>query len=611
MSRDWSSIVDAGGTEDQYRAFNDTIQELHEECFPLTKIKTNPLSESKPWISLSILKSIKKKNKMYKRYLISRSSELLESYKTYKNKLTTFIRLAEKEYFSGRLLQVKDNMSKTWAILNSMTNKNRSRVEKNGVEINNPKEIAEEFNNFFVNIGSELAKKVPLGMSKPLDFLNDIDYSESMFLAPTVTEEILDIISNLKNSSSSGVDNIPVKLIKLCKAELAPILAHINNQSLLDGIFPDSLKIAKVIPIFKSGNSDLVSNYRPISILSVFSKIFEKVMHSRLQKYIFDKAILHGSQFGFRSKLSTCMALLDLLDKLSSSIDNGEVTVGLFIDLAKAFDTVDHKILLNKLQHYGIRGIALKWFQSYLSNRKQCVTVNGQSSDFAIITCGVPQGSILGPTLFLLYINDLALVSKLFQIIMFADDTNLFVRGKSVEQIKNQINTELLIINEWFKTNRLSLNLDKTTYVIFGNKKFDDIKIYFRDVEIKRQFETKFLGVILQANLKWNTHINIVLSKTSKCLGIMSKIRHLIPQHLTRMLYLTLVEPYINYCNIVWCSPDKTSNLEKILRVQKKYCRLMTFASFSAPSKPLFLELKLLNVYEIYKYQLAVYMYKF
>ena len=252
----------------------------------------------------------------------------------------------------------------------------------------------------------------------------------------------------------------------------------------------------------------------------------------------------------------------------------------------------------------------MQWFQSYLSNRKQCVTVNGQSSDFAIITCGVPQGSILGPTLFLLYINDLALVSKLFQTIMFADDTNLFVRGKSVEQIKNQINTELLIINEWFKTNRLSLNLDKTTYVIFGNKKFDDIKIYFRDVEIKRQFETKFLGVILQANLKWSTHINIVLSKTSKCLGIMSKIRHLIPQHLTKMLYLTLVEPYINYCNIVWCSPDKTSNLEKNLRVQKKYCRLMTFASFSAPSKPLFLELKLLNVYEIYKYQLAVYMYK-
>ena len=184
---------------------------------------------------------------------------------------------------------------------------------------------------------------------------------------------------------------------------------------------------------------------------------------------------------------------------------------------------------------------------------------------------------------------------------MFADDTNLFVRGKSVEQIKNQINTELLIINEWFKTNRLSLNLDKTTYIILGNKKFDDIKIYFRDVEIKRQFETKFLGVILQANLKWNTHINIVLSKTSKCLGIMSKIRHLIPQHLTRMLYLTLVEPYMNYCNIVWCSPDKTSNLEKNLRVQKKYCRLMTFASFSTPSRPLFLELKLLNVYEIYR----------
>ena len=280
-----------------------------------------------------------------------------------------------------------------------------------------------------------------------------------MFFAPTTTEEIVDIVSNLKNSSSSGYDNIPTKLIKYCKVELAPVLAHINNQSLVDGIFPTNLKIAKIVPIFKNGNASTVSNYRPISILSVFSKVFEKIVHARLEKYLFENAILHNNQFGFRSKLSTCMALLELVDKLTASVDAGEITVGLFIDLAKAFDTVDHSILLSKLQHYGIRGTALQWFRSYLSDRKQCVTIDGHESGLASIKCGVPQGSILGPVLFLLYTNDLCYVSKILQCVMFADDTNMFLTGKSIDVIEKQFSSELVVINEWFMANRLSLTL--------------------------------------------------------------------------------------------------------------------------------------------------------
>ena len=431
-----------------------------------------------------------------------------------------------------------------------------------------------------------------------------------MFLAPTTTEEIADIVSNLKNSSSSGYDNIPTKLIKYCNNELAPIIAHINNQSLTDGIFPTSLKIARVVPIFKNGNASTVSNYRPISILSVFSKVFEKIVHTRLEKYLLENAILHSNQFGFRSRLSTCMALLELMNKLTASIDAGEITVGLFIDLAKAFDTVDHQILLSKLHHYGIRGNAFQWFESYLSDRKQCVSIDGHESGFAVIKCGVPQGSILGPVLFLLYINDLGYASKILQSVMFADDTNMFLTGKSIDAIEAQFNSELVVINEWFKTNRLSLNLDKTSYIIFGNKKYDDINICFRDTTLARQYESKFLGVILTSQLKWKKHIDVVLSKTSKCLGILSKVRHLVPVQLTRLLYLTLVEPYMAYCNIIWCQSEKNSNLDKIFKLQKRYCRLMMFSNFRAPSKPLFSQLKLLNIYQIYKYQLAIYMFK-
>ena len=304
------------------------------------------------------------------------------------------------------------------------------------------------------------------------------------------------------------------------------------------------------------------------------------------------------------------MALLELIDKLSGAIDDKLYTVGVFIDLAKAFDTVDHRILLGKLEHYGIHGIALNWFRSYLTDRQQFVSVSKHESPFAQISCGVPQGSILGPILFLLYINDLNCVSKLLRIIMFADDTNFFLTGNSLQRVEEQLNDELIIISEWFKTNLLSLNLTKTSYMIFGTRKCHDINLIMQNTPLIRQYETKFLGVILSANLKWQKHVDVVLNKTSKSIGIISKVRHLLPPYLTRMLYMTLAEPYLNYCNLIWASGKKTELLERVLKMQKKFCRLVTFSHFSAHSAPLFSQLNLLNIYSIYKYNLATYMFR-
>ena len=312
---------------------------------------------------------------------------------------------------------------------------------------------------------------------------------------------------------------------------------------------------------------------------------------------------------GFRPKLSTSMVLLEMLDNLTLSIDKKEITVGVFLDLAKVFDTVNHSMILGKLYHYGIRGVTFKWFQSYLANRQQYVVVNNHKSGLTTIRCGVPQGSILGPILFLLYINDLNSHSSL-RSVMFADDTNLFLSGKNLQQLELQLNEELKLVNEWFNSNLLSLNLSKTSFIIFGLGNYQDINVCINNTNINRQYSTKFLGIVLTSKLNWSLHINIVLSKASKCLGIISKVRHLIPQHLTRMLYLSLVEPYFNYCNLIWCLPNRTTRLDKIFKVQKKYCRILTFSVFSSHSKILFTQLKLFNIYYIYKFQLATYMYK-
>ena len=233
---------------------------------------------------------------------------------------------------------------------------------------------------------------------------------------------------------------------------------------------PDQLKIAKVCPIYKSDDKAQFANYRPISVLPSFSKIFEKVMFNRLTNYLDSKQILFQQQFGFRQNHSTDLAVTDMYNKISNAIDLNKFAIGVFIDLSKAFDTLDYDILLKKLDHYGIRGTTLAWLKSYLTNRKQFVRVNEILSDNMSLSCGVPQGSILGPLLFILYVNDIANCSKLLHFILFADDTNLFYSNENLVDLVNTLNLELIKLSEWFQCNKLSINVSKTKFMLFGTK---------------------------------------------------------------------------------------------------------------------------------------------
>ena len=289
---------------------------------------------------------------------------------------------------------------------------------------------------YFVNVGPSLAENIHATDTHFSQYL-----SASLYLNPVTQAGILQLVANIKPKKSKGHDELYMCLIKMLIPYIVVPLKHIFNLSILNGVFPDSMKIARVIPLFKTGNTKEFSNYRPISLLPQFSKILDNNYHSRLMTFIDSNQILYKSQYGFRKQMSTSLAILELVEEISNSLDNHESTV--FIDLKKAFDTVDHGILTKKLYHYGIRGIANKWICSYLMNIYQYVNINGTDSDYMNVLCGVPQGSILGPIIFILYINDMCNVSTLLKPILFADDTNLFYSGKDIKELCSVVSIEL------------------------------------------------------------------------------------------------------------------------------------------------------------------------
>ena len=337
----------------------------------------------------------------------------------------------------------------------------------NGENIEDKTEISNTFNNFFASVGAKLSNSIEYNGTKTISsFLKQRVVSSFDFECISTTD-VEKIVKNLASKNSSGHDGISARFLKRILETVTLPLTHIINQSLCTGIFPDRLKIAKVVPLIKKGDQHILDNYRPISLLPVVSKVFEKVVFNQLYQYVTDNNLIFTSQYGFRKLHSTELASLELVDRVFQHLDKGKLPLSIFLDLSKVFDTLDHHILLNKLKFYGLSSTHLKWFDSYLHGRKQYVDPNT-----TYIGTGVPQRSILGPLLFIIYMNDIHMASQNFNVIMYADDTNLIsplcsfnsslrINKESIEHVSDQINTELGYIQEWLNINKLSLNVKK------------------------------------------------------------------------------------------------------------------------------------------------------
>ena len=430
------------------------------------KLKYN---NKKPWLSDGLRNAIKQKNKLYIKSIKIRTAQNETRYKTYRNYLKRILNKAEKDYYSNLISANKSNMKKMVYFKRYYQQEKslqiQSRFKLNDGSVTTDKTIiCEKINDFFIGVGPTLANKIPQQSRTPSSYLGN-SLINLVFLVPVSIEEITSMIQGLKNSAP-GHDDITADALRLCLPSITSPLVYILNLSLTQGVFPDELKIANVIPLYKADDRMCFNNYRPVSLLCILSKVFEKVMYNRLISFLEFNKILIENQFGFRKKCSTYMALAVLIDKVIKSLESGDYMIGVFLDFSKAFDTVDHDILLKKICHYGIRDTGLKWFHSYLSERKQYVTYNETKSSIKSIRCGVPQGSIFGPLLFLIYINDLVSVCQRTMPILFADDTNLFINGDNLLQMVQTLNAELDNISNWLKANKLSLNVKKNHLII-------------------------------------------------------------------------------------------------------------------------------------------------
>ena len=601
----WNTILSSNDPHYVSDLFLKTIQTSFEHSFP-AKTKKQSFKQSQcPWINKELKEKEKEEMKLYLKKVSNPTLANIHNHKTYKKDLKKLKRSAKQTYYKNILGINYSNPKKTWQILNSLRDNNKKTKDPlnkefkiNGDTTSDTKKIADGFNIFFTNIGPTLGNKIKTTKEAHLKY---IKRCESTFKFEELSgNDILNFVSQLKPKLSSGPDGIPTKIIKQIATLIKEPLTHFINLSLRTGYIHPRLKEAKVIQLFKSGDKDLFTNHRPISLLNAISKLLEKVAHHQLYNYLDSNNIISEKQFGFRTNHSTTHAMLDFINHIYKNIINQKHSAAIFIDLSKAFDTTDHEILLSKLEKYGIRETELLFFKNYLTGRKQYTVFYDTVSEWLEILCGVPQGSILGPLLFIIYINDFPKAVNL-ETTLFADDTTLIKSDESLQALELNVNQNLKLANDWFTANKLTLNVGKTKVMLFSHRivteptnfTINNIKIEQVGEAYKEKF-TKFLGFHLDENLSWKYHIEEIRKKASSGAYILYATKNLLDTKNKLGIYHALVSSHLNYGISVW-GDSKTSYIKKIETIQRKATRSIVNGKYNAHTEPIFRKLKILK----------------
>ena len=601
---------DSLGLSEITSEFINKIENIFNKCFPICKKRISVKRLNSPWLSNALIKSIDQCHKLNKQCRLGYLDK--QTFNQYRNKLNSLVRSSKCKYYKGKFDNFKNDMRKTWKNINNLLqNKMKARkihMHLNGTQYNNDSDISNAFSRYFSEISGELINSVQPTNVGFESFLGP-SLLNSFYVEPTTSHEVKDIINSLK-SKGAPISEIPAKIYKSISEEISPCLSGLINLSFKIGEFPDCLKTARVVPIFKDGDPSNITNYRPISTLPFISKIYEKIMFKRLNSFFSKYSILNSSQYGFREKMRTEDGLIDFCSYLYDSIDLDKYCMCTYVDFKKAFDTVSHDVLLAKLEHFGVRGRALQWFHTYLTQRKMFVDFNGAYSSQKIINVGVPQGSVLGPFLFLLYINDIVNTSRILKYVLYADDTAILYSNSDFYKLLNIFNHELEIFNTWTRANKIVLNYDKTKFMIVTRKQYckNSASLKINDIPIGQVKFYKYLGVTIDDRLSFNEHANCLSSKLSSVLGVLRSLSFL-PRYVLQLIYYSLGHSALMYGIVVWGSAS-SSIVNPIFILQKKIIRVITCNSWYAHTSPIFKELKVLKFHDLYELQMLSLMYR-
>ena len=446
LALDWPKLFDGKHNSEKLHTFISEVNTVIDNHAPMKSSWKKVCQPKNPWITNGLLRSISTKNLLYKKFLKAKNPELKSQkhakFKKHRNLLSKLIRISKNNYYKNYFYENKNDLKQKWKVVNeiigikSSSDLSPKLIIHNNTQVTKDRDMAEAFNNYYGTIAEDTKNKIPRTDKAFTDYLNDPTLN-SIFLTRVTPTEVLKLINELDYLKASGPSSIPTTFLKMIAPTASTILSHIFNCSIREGIYPQCLKQATIKPLHKKDSKLEVGNYRPISLLSNINKIFEKLLHLRLIKFFDKNNTFTNEQFGFRKGHSTNHAVIALTEFVRKALDSGEFAAGVFIDLKKAFDTVEHDILLHKLEYYGVRGPALELFRSYLSNRSHCVEIRDSFSNYIPIQHGVPQGSVLGPLLFIIYINDLHLALENSTTFHFADDTSLVCCDKSIHLFCN------------------------------------------------------------------------------------------------------------------------------------------------------------------------------
>lgn len=584
----WDILNIIEDLDNAFDYFLETILQIINESFPLkTKTVLNN-NKNKKWFNhelkvlrdnLNFFAQLSRQNQ--------HNDELRNYAKCLKKQYRSKIKQYKSQYVSDKILYSTNKTKSTWSIINESKNESHKQM--------NYSFSADDFNTFVTNIAENESKNLAVPTLNPMEITRQhIQCPEVFFLQPVVEAEVDTIIRNLSNSSAKDIYGISNKLLKLIREGITLPLTIIINKCFLKGKFPSNLKLSKITPIYKKkGSKTCMSNHRPLSIIPSLSKPIEVALNDRLTSYLEKYKLLNINQYGFRKKSSTIKPLIKMVTHIHTAFERGEIVSSLFCDLSKAFDCMSHHILTDKLSDYGIRGIGHNLITSYLTDRKQITDCNGILSTALTVKAGVPQGSILGPLLFILYVNDLPCYLHMTNTIQYADDTTLYNIDDNINNLNRTKEVAQYAAKEWFTCNKLSLNVDKTIHINFSLK------------DIYSEADTvKFLGIHIDKKLNWKSHINAVCNKLSGIIFLLRKLSQYATTSVCRVAYFGLFHSQLSYGVILW---GNSTEWMRVFVLQKMALRVITNKSSRESCRCVFNDLQILTFPALYIYHCLIY----